>query len=359
MPREEKDLVAQIVVDQEAGPAFDSFVEDLAAGLDCRGIRLVPGAQGHIAQAGRRIGDVVSWEPGRTLLLRWHSPGWATAGTTDVEVRFKPSGKRTRISVHVVGWARAQAATIQEMSGWFAQQVAAPLLEATAPQALGDWVTDRRARRPSGAAARESYRDPVYHRPNFKLILHTLQLRPDDQLLEVGCGGGEFLREALASGCHAAAIDHSGGMTRLTCEVNRDAVRDGRLSVARADAEWLPYRTGRFSAAVSTGVFGFVRNPVAALTEIHRVMASGARFALFMGTREIAGTPAAPEPIASRVRFFEDEELERMAIQAGFHEVRVDRPDLEPYAREANLPEDALAAFRGSRGAQFLTALRA
>ena len=58
-----------------------------------------------------------------------------------------------------------------ELAGWFAGEVAAPFLRATAPAALGDWLTDRRARRPSGKQARGVYRDPTYHYPNFRVIL--------------------------------------------------------------------------------------------------------------------------------------------------------------------------------------------
>ena len=38
--------------------------------------------------------------------------------------------------------------------------------------------TDRRARRPSGAEARASYGDPLYHWPNFRAILAELSLGP-------------------------------------------------------------------------------------------------------------------------------------------------------------------------------------
>ena len=75
-----------------------------------------------------------------------------------------------------------------ELAGWFVSQAMAPLLRAAGPEAVGDWVTDRRARRPSGAQAREVYADPLYHWPNFRAILAELALTADDRLLEVGCG---------------------------------------------------------------------------------------------------------------------------------------------------------------------------
>ena len=54
---------------------------------------------------------------------------------------------------------------------WFVSQAVVPLLRAVAPDAHGDWLTDRRARRPSGTEARGVYADPLFHRPNFRAIL--------------------------------------------------------------------------------------------------------------------------------------------------------------------------------------------
>jgi ubiquinone/menaquinone biosynthesis C-methylase UbiE len=136
----------------------------------------------------------------------------------------------------------------------------------------------------------------LYHRPNFKAILAVLGLRPDDNLLEVGCGGGAFLQDALKSGCKAAAIDHSSDMVRVAREVNHAAIQQNRLEIREADASSLPYPDGIFSGAVMTGVFGFITNPLQALSEIRRVLAPGGRLVLFTGSKELRGTPAAPEP---------------------------------------------------------------
>lgn len=110
----------------------------------------------------------------------------------------------------------------------------------------------------------------MFHRPNFRHLLHALGLAPEDHLLEVGCGGA-FLRDALRSGCRAAAMDHSPEMVRLTRELSLDAIREGRLVVVEADAEWIPYASGRFTCAVTTGVYGFNRDPIAALAELRRM----------------------------------------------------------------------------------------
>jgi ubiquinone/menaquinone biosynthesis C-methylase UbiE len=221
---------------------------------------------------------------------------------------------------------------------------------------FGDWLTDRLARRPSGVLSRDGYRDPTHHRPNFLAILSALRLKSDDYLLEIGCGGGAFLQNALTSGCKAAGLDHSPDMVQVAMELNRKAVSEGRLKIVQGEANHLPYPDGTFTCAVMTNVFGFLTDPIVVLTEIRRVISAHGRIAIFTLSPELKGTMAAPEPIASRLHFYTDKELTEMAEKAGFVKIHVERPDLEPFAREAKLPEDVVADFRGGRDSQLLLA---
>jgi hypothetical protein len=75
---------------------------------------------------------------------------------------------------------------------------------------------------------------------------------------------------------------------------------------------------------------------------------------LFTGTKKLLGTPAAPEPIASRLYFYEDDELVELARKAGFTEVRLEQSDFEPYAREVGIPEEHLELFKGHGSGQLL-----
>ena len=63
--------------------------------------------------------------------------------------------------------------------------------------------------------------------------------------------------------------------------------------------------------------------PVAALGECHRVLAPGGRIAVYTSSPALRGTPAAPEPLARRSHFYEDEQLAELARQAGFAAVLV------------------------------------
>ena len=356
MAEPESDLRVHMRVGLAPSAAFDAFIGDLATGLLRRGMTFRPGAQGSVVQGGREVARVVAWEPGARIRLEWRAAEWEGGSVTPLELEFEPTPEGTRISIRFRGWGQRMKLDGPELAGWLAQAVAATLLQAAAPAAVGDWITDSRARRPSGAAARRGYRDPTFHRPHFKLLLAGLHLSPQDYLLEICCGGGAFMREALQSGCRGAALDHSLEMVRLARAENRDSVRAGRFEAVHAEADRIPFADGLFTCAATTNVFGFIDDPRAALSEIHRTLRPGGRLVLFTPSRELLGTPAAPEPMASRFHFYEDGGLGWLALEAGFVQARIDRPDLEPFARGAGLAEDEIAPFRGEPDAQLLTA---
>jgi SAM-dependent methyltransferase len=102
-----------------------------------------------------------------------------------------------------------------------------------------------------------------------------------------------------------------------------------------------------------TGVLGFLPDAVAALREIRRVLRKGGRLVVLGSDPALRGTMAAPEPMASRLHFYSDDELRRLAEDAGFAEARVVRRDLEPFARKAGVPEEHLVFFAGP-GTPFL-----
>ena len=78
-----------------------------------------------------------------------------------------------------------------------------------------DRMTDRVARRPHGRSARRTYAAEDVHSFAWEPVLEALALTAGDTLLDVGCGGGIFLRRALETGCTAVGVDHSREMVRL------------------------------------------------------------------------------------------------------------------------------------------------
>jgi ubiquinone/menaquinone biosynthesis C-methylase UbiE len=170
------------------------------------------------------------------------------------------------------------------------------------------------------------YGAPDAHSFAWEPVLDALRLGPDDVLLDVGCGGGSFLRRALESDCRAAGVDHSRAMVRLARKKNADAVASGGLRVVHGAAEELPFRDGEFTALSCLVAFLFFDDPVHALREMRRVLdRDHGRLAIFTVPPELKGTPAAPYPVSLRARFYSDAELQRLPLEAGFAQSRVTR----------------------------------
>ena len=336
--------------------AFDTFVNELALALNDRGMQLHGSLGGKIVQGELEVGTIEEWKTGEKISILWRPKTWDAGTNNRLLINFVPNKGGTSMVVEQEGWSRVLGDTGKELLGWFAGEVVTPLITASAPSRLGDWITDRRARRPSGAMSRDVYRNPIHHWPNFLAILDVLALSPKDNLLEIGCGGGAFLHEALKSGCRASAVDHSPDMVKLASEQNHDSIASGKLKISISEADSLSFRDRTFTCAVMTGVLGFLPDAPRAFKEVFRVLASGGRFVTFSGSKQLRGTPAAPEPMASRLHFYEANEIEDMARRAGFGEVKVENLSLYDHARKAGLTGPDLEMFRGSAGSLLLIA---
>lgn len=178
-------------------------------------------------------------------------------------------------------------------------------------------MTDRVARRPSGRKARTTYGADDAHSFLWPPVLEALDLGPEDRLLDVGCGGGAFLRRTAESGCVIVGLDHSRDMVRL-------ARRKTRAPIELAEVYAMPFADGEFTAVSCLVAFFFFVDPVAALREIRRVLdPERGRVAVMTTAPEAKGTPAAPYPLATRGNFHTDGELVALAREAGFREARI------------------------------------
>lgn len=183
--------------------------------------------------------------------------------------------------------------------------------------AFDAWLIDRVARRPTGSRARQVYGAEDIHDFARRAILGALPLGPGDHLLDIGCGGGLLLRDVLATGARATGIDHSPDMAELAQE------RAPGAAVGLGTAERLPFPDNTFSAVAMSIVLLFLDDPVVVFREVGRVLQPGGRLAVYTSGPELRGTPAAPEPLASRGHFYTDAELVKLALRAGLRNVTV------------------------------------
>jgi len=333
------------------GKVFPVLWGELSSSLLQRGWLIDNEPRGKLRSAGKRsqgwgAGHVERWDPPREAEVVWKQDASGSGPPSRLAVRCRAEGSGTTILVEHSGGTGLRGRPREEQElGWLATEVVAPLLLAIAPARLVEWADDRWGRRPSGPTSKAHYKEPIYHLPGFHAILEGLALQKDDVLLEVGCGGGALLKRALASGCTAAAVDHSADMLKVASQQNARALAAGHLQLRYGDAAALPFPSERFTCAVMSGVLPWLPDPVSAFREVFRTLRPGGRFVAWTGTPKMYGTPAAGPKRKGGARLFEDSALIRFVRKAGFSDVRIDHPDLRPIAKAVGVPRPSRFLF--------------
>ena len=109
-------------------------------------------------------------------------------------------------------------------------------------------------------------------RPTHDAIIAAAGIGPGARVLDVGCGGGEFLITARDAGAQVTGVDPASGM--------RERARSRGLDVRDADAAHLPFADGTFDVVTAVNALQFADDTTAALREFARVLAPGGRIAV-------------------------------------------------------------------------------
>jgi SAM-dependent methyltransferase len=110
-------------------------------------------------------------------------------------------------------------------------------------------------------------------------LVRTLDLRPQDDFLDVACGAGVFLHKYTSQVRHIAGIDQSEIQIRLACRRNRDRIAAGTAEIVQGDAAALPWDDESFDV-VTCNCVGCFSEPRRSLREMYRVLRPQGRVAL-------------------------------------------------------------------------------
>ena len=190
-----------------------------------------------------------------------------------------------------MGWAQRIAKQLEKPTGLLGKMVAAMMNKGNAP--LQDWA------------------------------IAQLDVGEDQQILEVGFGGGRTLEKvaALAQRVTLFGIDYSPTMVKVASKKNRAAIRSGRIRLQQGDVAKLPYAEEQFDKVLSVHTLYFWPDPVHGLQQIHRVLKQDGMFILGMGPKQVMLQRKFPQH--SNFTLYEIEEVVEMFRQAGFADVSV------------------------------------
>lgn len=76
--------------------------------------------------------------------------------------------------------------------------------------------------------------------PSYRAFAETLDVRPEDEVLDVACGWGEFLVTYTAGARRVPGVDLASTKVTLARERLADRIENGTAEVVAADAAQLP-----------------------------------------------------------------------------------------------------------------------
>jgi len=165
---------------------------------------------------------------------------------------------------------------------------------------------------------------PTLVGPLYAMMAKELDLQPDDDLLEVGCGSARLLAEQTSQVHHVAGLDASEIQVGMARRRLADRIAAGTAEVVLGDAMALPWPDGRFSVVGSLNCLKFVPDPAKALREMHRVLRPGGRVVLTID-EQMDKWGRAGEIDAFGQWQWSPDDARRMMEEAGFADVSVAR----------------------------------
>lgn len=159
--------------------------------------------------------------------------------------------------------------------------------------------------------------------PSHDMLLQRLNLRPDADVLDIGCGTGILAARALERfpGCRVCGLD-------LCAPMLKQAARrlDERLALVQADSERLPFPNDSFDVVLNTNCFHHFPNQPRAVGEMHRVLRSGGEALIVDGDRDRLWGRIVYDLLVvtfeGRVQHASAARFRRLVEEAGFIDVR-------------------------------------
>ena len=158
--------------------------------------------------------------------------------------------------------------------------------------------------------------------PLYQMLAKELDLRPDDDLLEVGCGSARLLAEQASHVRHVAGLDASKIQVDMARRRLADRIAAGTAEVVLGDAMALPWDDGRFSVVGSLNCLKFVPDPPKALSEMHRVLRPDGRLVLTIDKQVDTWGRSGKVDAFGQWQWSVDD-VRRMMEEAGFADVSV------------------------------------
>ncbi|MHB8597602.1 MAG: class I SAM-dependent methyltransferase [Ktedonobacteraceae bacterium] len=160
------------------------------------------------------------------------------------------------------------------------------------------------------------------HMPETTWTISLLDIKPEDQILELGFGAGRAIElvAAQASSGHIYGIDHSQAMVQAASRRNAQAIKAGQVTLHQGDVATLPFADNQFDKIFSIQTLYFWSDPAQALSEIFRVLKPRGMLVVTLSTGTIDDTETTG---LERYQLLLDEQIIPCMKQPGFTQASI------------------------------------
>ncbi|MBR1610778.1 MAG: class I SAM-dependent methyltransferase [Methanobrevibacter sp.] len=120
------------------------------------------------------------------------------------------------------------------------------------------------------------------HTPVSLWGLKHLDIKEDDIILDVGCGGGINLKRMAQKAKKVYGVDYSLESVKLSREVNEDNIKKGKVEVLEGNVQSLPFDDNTFDIVTAFETVYFWPDIKNSFGEVKRVLKPGGIFLIGM-----------------------------------------------------------------------------
>jgi len=175
------------------------------------------------------------------------------------------------------------------------------------------------------------------HKSIYENVAKVMELRPEDDLLEVACGNGYFLKKYASHVHSVAGLDLSKLCIKLATKKNKERVVRGSAKFVQGEAAQLPWEDNKFSAVTVMGGFSAFPKPSESLKELYRVLRPEGRAVVSIEWNAEDGKDHSKETEKYGYRIWTEDEVRTLLEETGFSEISI------TYAKGPMMPKMMIA----------------
>ena len=161
------------------------------------------------------------------------------------------------------------------------------------------------------------------HKSIYKSVAKALELRGEDDLLEVACGNGYFIKNYALNVHSVAGLDLSELCIKLATKKNKERIIAGSAEFVLGEATRLPWEDNKFSVATSISSFLLFSKPMAleSLKEMCRVLRPRGRVVICIELNAEDGKDHSKDIKRYGIKLWTEDDVRNVLKEAGFSEI--------------------------------------